>query len=534
MNKQLILRNFLLGMITTITTVMVGCSKDEIGQDGVNDVFDSKANSSETFVIGQKLDNAYSVANMKAAYDSLKSIGMIKNPISISTTHRYIQLLPKDSADMNAIIEDTSLVLFPYPLDYEIKGEGSFELQEGEEAKIYTVVPADYKVPIDYKLLEECYIPDDTEDNDLINLEIASLLRTGNVTQEEVENLKNSKARRVRPEGYVKVYDTYYNDYKPVKGVKVYTRRLVNISTTYTDNNGRYSMGSKYLFNPIYALLFENKDGFKIYGNIFILTSAVHNVGTRSKNGYNFNIGFGSKAWPWATINNAALYYRKTLVPHFGIGNTPRDMRFWYMDRESSLGSGCAPMIRHIAGYTSASLSLLLTTFGVSVSSSVAVGSLLYCVMSVCPDIFIFNNRATSTYSLNRLVYHEMSHASHYMKVGSAYWLNYITQTVAHKGYGSEPDFANGIVGVGEMWAYYFETKSKNYVYDETYMYDYEYWFKPQILYEINEEIPTIGPAQIFQTLSSNIDNHGDLKFALISRYGYSDIITRIFTNNGF
>ena len=522
--------------ISTLVVVMVGCSKDEIGQDEVNTAFDSKASSSETFVIGEKLENAYSVANMQAAYDSLNSIGMIKNPFSITTTHRYIQLLPNDTADMNAIIEDTSLVLFPYPLDYEIKGEGSFEMQEGEEAKIYTVVPVDYQIPIDYILLENCYIPDDNEDNDLINLEIASLLRTGNVTQEEVENLQNSKARRVRPEGYVKVYNTVGNGYyEPVKGVKVYTRRLVNISTAYTDNNGYYSMGSKYLFNPIYSLLFENKDGFKIYGNILTLTSAVHNVGTRSKNGYNFNIGKTSKAWPWATINNAALHYRKTLIPHFGIGNTPSDLRFWYIDCESSLGSGCAPMIRHIAGYTATSVSLLLNAFGVTTSSSLAVGGLLYCAMRMCPDIFVFNNEATSTLELTRLVYHEMSHSAHYMNVGSAYWLDYIAQTCMHSGHGAGPSSTTGIIGVGEMWAYYFEDEGMKYTYNTSQMSSYHSrWYKPQIFVEIDTEVPTIGPAQIYQTLVPSVNNHSTLKSALINRYGNSTTITGIFTEYGF
>ena len=59
-------------------------------------------------------------------------------------------------------------------------------------------------------------------------------------------------------------------------------------------------------------------------------------------------------------------------------------------------------------------------------------------------------------------------------------------------------------------------------------------WYKPQIFVEIDTEVPTIGPAQIYQTLVPSVNNHSTLKSALINRYGNSTTITGIFTEYGF
>lgn len=73
------------------------------------------------------------------------------------------------------------------------------------------------------------------------------------------------------------------------------------------------------------------------------------------------------------------------------------------------------------------------------------------------------------------------------------------------------------------------------YTHDTSNMLNYHSrWYKPQIFVEIDTEVPTIGPAQIYQTLVSSVNNHSTLKLALINRYGYSTKITQIFTENGF
>ena len=64
--------------------------------------------------------------------------------------------------------------------------------------------------------------------------------------------------KRKRPTGTLKVYDTYLRRDVPVKGVKVRCHTVVKWSTAFTDENGYYSMGSKFRIGPHYAVVFDN------------------------------------------------------------------------------------------------------------------------------------------------------------------------------------------------------------------------------------------------------------------------------------
>lgn len=444
-------------IIATAFTLCVGCNKEEVISHISSDFSGIKGDNTEEFHIGRKLNNPYTVENMKKAQDSLLGIGQLENPIDIQATHLYVQMYPEDSADMNKILEDTTLHLFPYPLDYEIEGEGSFEINEGDTPEVYTVVPVGYNIPINYRVIDECFIPTDYSDPNIVTLEIGSFTRTGNTTEEELEDLFSTKSLLKYPKGYVRVWNTVSNQNEGVRKVRVYTRKIVRIASAYTNDNGYYSMNLGYLWDPNYAVAFENKNGFKIWGNIGPLTPAIHDVGEHSRSGYDITIGKSSQAWPWATINNAALLYRTEFVSHFGVTNTPSNLRFWYVNKYSDLGSASTPMLRHVAGMASLQVATWLQIFGVSSSTSYIIGGALWCAMQFCPDILVLNNNATTTKALQSTIFHEMSHATHYSKVGSAYWLNYVGQICLNGGYGSSENGTNGIIGVGEMWGCYFE-----------------------------------------------------------------------------
>lgn len=521
-------------IIATASALCVGCNKDENPAHISSDFSGLKGDKTEEFHIGRKLNNPYTVENMKKAQDSLLSIGQLKDPIDIQPTHLYVQMYPEDSADMNKILEDTTLHLFPYPLDYEIEGEGSFEVNEGDTPEVYTVVPVGYNFPINYRVIDECFIPTDYSDPDIVTLEIGSFIRTGNTTEEELKDMFSTKSILKYPKGYVRVRNTESNQNEGVRKVHVYTRKIVKIASAYTNDNGYYSMSLGYLWDPNYAVVFENKNGFKIWGNIGPLTPAIHDVGKHSRSGYDITIGTNSQAWAWATINNAALLYRTEFVPHFGIMNTPSNLRFWYINKHSNLGSASTPMLRHVAGYASSQVAKWLQIFGVSNTTSYIIGGALWCAMHVCPDILVMNNSATTTKQLQSTIFHEMSHATHYSMVGSAYWLNYIGQICLNLGYGSSYNGTNGIIGVGEMWGDYLGKKCLNYHYGTNSPCTNADWFKPQILADIDNQLSDIGPAQIHYVMGTSVTNPSNFKSALISQWGHSEVITQCFSNHGF
>ncbi|MBR5778906.1 MAG: hypothetical protein IKY22_10655 [Bacteroidales bacterium] len=247
---------------------MAGCSKDEfIAEQASTKVGIS---TSGGFRLGNKIENAYSLEYMQQAYDALKERGEISESINIETTHLYIKLNPQDSVEMNYILEDSVLALFPYPLDYELIGEGEYEVEENATPELYTVIPVEHKLNenIKFEILEECFIPEDYDENpDLAKLEIEALLITGNITKEQLEEENNERGLLWKyPKGYVtveNVVDEKGPYYESVRGVKVRVHNIVKLTEIYTNDNGYYSSDRAFLTDVHYSVVFRNNKRFQ-------------------------------------------------------------------------------------------------------------------------------------------------------------------------------------------------------------------------------------------------------------------------------
>jgi len=90
----------------------------------------SELTNSATGIItlGEKLENPYSVKNMRSAYKNLQGNAQQKiaaNQADITVTHYYVRFLPETKEEYAQLTSDTTLVLFDYPLDYEIVEGGT-------------------------------------------------------------------------------------------------------------------------------------------------------------------------------------------------------------------------------------------------------------------------------------------------------------------------------------------------------------------------------------------------------------------------
>lgn len=88
--------------------------------------FDFYKFSDSTIVLGAKLDNPYSVANLQIARDSLIAEGATPSSLpAITATHYYARFKPADDDALAELIDrDTSIIYYEFPLDYEIKEFG--------------------------------------------------------------------------------------------------------------------------------------------------------------------------------------------------------------------------------------------------------------------------------------------------------------------------------------------------------------------------------------------------------------------------
>lgn len=516
-------------VIAASVILFASCNKDE---ENIQDPTLPAAKTEGKVQLGKKLDNAYSVTNMQNAYQKLRERGEITEDITISETHTYIKITSIDSAGLDLLLNDTNIELFNYPLDYELIGTGVYE-PTNDSSILYTVIPVGYNLGshIQYQVLEHCYIPDDKASIAEQLVEEESLRLTGNLSDEP-----ESKAGSI-PQGYIKVYDTENEAYIPVKKVKVRTNTLVNIRTAYTDENGFYKMGGKFLCKPYYTIVYENQIGFKIWGNLAFLAPTYLYLGTQSQTGFSKNITTSSAGWLWSTINNAAYYYEK-VCPHFYINKPPSNLRIW-ATRTGGRWGGSTPMLRNITA-SPEMIAAIERAFDSCIIGGLCFGLLDLYIHIVLPDMFILSDFSTTS-SAYHTMFHELSHASHYAKVGAPYWLLYVGQIILHVGYGRTQTSTNGIVGVGEMWGNYFEDVAYSYYSgNDLYCSSLWRWFAPCLLHNISNEISAMQPYMYFGSLDNSIFNHTDFKNKLIANYGvlngydYSSVIGEFFENEGF
>ena len=227
--KNMIKRTLRISRIITVATVLLGitwsCQTDETEYLAIkqNEFLSEELIKTK---LGRKLENPYSVENMKRAYESLlqKSNGRIASEIEIEATHLYVKFFPQSKEEID-LLESDSLELFNYPLDYEIDTLGDYYVEENmdytEGQWYWTAVPVGYQFPnVKFEIIEELFLIDEEEaesngrlaySTSLMELEDEALRITGNWEPREEES-SNSR-RRIRPRGRIRVWNTEINDW---------------------------------------------------------------------------------------------------------------------------------------------------------------------------------------------------------------------------------------------------------------------------------------------------------------------------------
>lgn len=489
-------------------------------------------------VLGEKLNNPYSLSNMQAAYESLvrTKSGEGADVEELEANCLYVRFLPKDSTDV-AILQSSNLELFDYPLDYDIEVEGDTyhdpSIPEGQITWHYTTVKPDFEFPnIEYEILEECYIPEETEDTKAGGSSFASELEMLAILNADLPEKYQPKAETKalglgkKPSGTIRVENDNTYRLESIRGVKVRCHYLVNISSAYTDENGKYTIGNRYVCNPHYAIVYENTKDFVIWGNWAFVAAANHNLGYHSNSGYNADVIASDNEWRWAVINNAAYDFYK-MCSSEGLKTPPSGLKIWCWPNADY---SSAPMLHHLLGVNSGTISSSLALVLAPGLATAIIYSATLLISSGLPDITIgmtydaplaggdvINVTPNSQYKYHYYdVWHELFHASHFSQAGESVWGPYINYIVTHGfGYGdgtAKESTGKNICELGESWAYanqYLESKN----------YYVGYWFDDSIS-SINYLMKSsLSRKQIYDCLTKNVKSIDDLKSKLISKY---------------
>lgn len=303
----------------------VSCKKEITKQSEQNGVKtnNNKQQVDGVIVLGNQLPNPFTIENMSAAFENIKvNYPGLVSPVRI--TNKYIKINVQDELQLSILKQDSNLVYYPYPLDYEITTSGTYYRHEEGQCDScvtaqFAAIKANQTLPsgIGSTLLANLYIPTQDEllpamfQGDLyedfqeaLTAEAFRLVGLNIETNPGGSQLKTTKKSKWRPAGRIRVWDNVNNVFVGVEGVEVRARRWFETVRGLTNGSGDYSCDGEYKEDANYSIQWDRKH-FSIRSGTY--GQAVYD-GPKQKGNWNLDLNTGSQMF-YARIFRAAYQY---------------------------------------------------------------------------------------------------------------------------------------------------------------------------------------------------------------------------------
>jgi hypothetical protein len=300
-------------------------------------------------ILGKKLNNPYTLANMKSAISRLQGQGLSQlKAVDLRASHFYVKFKPADSAQCEQIGRDKRMTVYPYPLDYEIAVRGNryhdTSLPKGTITYHYAAVKSDYvfdpKIP--YEVISALYIPEEdaslkskTSEAYVDQLLNQAYKQTGNFQDTIVAIKASSPQASYHPGGKIQVWDTRLQQYIGLEGVDMRARRWFTTHHARTDFWGNYQMENTFK-NPCNYSLWFTQDDFTVKPHLVDLTAWID--GPKQKANWNLDIANGYDRFVSHIFRGAYRYHYgfiDGLKRPYGFA-TPR---IWYIGVDDGSGA---------------------------------------------------------------------------------------------------------------------------------------------------------------------------------------------------
>jgi hypothetical protein len=293
----------IIGIIIVAGMIMSGCKKEYEENQSVTSG-SGKMSKDGTIVLGKQRQDPFSIENIKQAYNNLLVSEENIPAFDIVANHVYIRFLPKDSTELRLLQNNPELILFQYPLDYEILEGGLYyhdpNLPASSYTWMYTSVKKDKKLPaVPYEIIRDLYIPPVNENNsdemqDFYEKLYYEACRIAGYVKENAEKRQKLGTKYL----YLKIKDEIKGTSEPLKHLRFNARVAGNI-TVYggTDANGFSQIPFDNIIPDIQVLFYDrttnndNNRRFEIYDNTGNIASYSFTLGSDQTTTIEFNSG---------------------------------------------------------------------------------------------------------------------------------------------------------------------------------------------------------------------------------------------------
>ncbi len=481
--------------LMVIMAIFSSCRKAPLPEieEHENTNFNNSKND-QGVVLGNKLENPYSLKNLRKAqralYNQAKKSMAIQEDVDsyflqpLELTDLYVRFLPKDTTQLIALSQyGSSTYFYGYPLDYEIIKEGNRyhdpSIPADQISWIYGVVKPNFKFPSDikYEIIDSLSKPD--ESNEL--LETESLAMTHNLPADEIQNFNINLAKimsagndvnpnkisglfrrkKYYPSGTIHVYNTETGNNEPLRRMTIFVRYWFWTNSTDTDNNGYYRINERYshevgLYASFRSAEVTIRKGFNEWVGMWV-SEKIGNRKGENQESY-ITPSNDTRLWQKSTVHNAVAHYAD-YANSYGL-QPPNDVNIWLSEGNNNESTGVTVMLKgysvsnYLYGENHINIVNELITNAILKALFVAVEPLI--PSKIKPDILIGTGKNQNTSDLYQVLFHELAHYSHFYKAGGfAYWRGVAKGISNQEDYGSGLQFCANYVAVAEAWAFY-------------------------------------------------------------------------------
>lgn len=402
-------------------------------------------------VLGNKLNNPYTLSNMKKAFEALGSA----KAKTLTYNRIYVKLLPQTQEQVLDFLtnENVNRCISEYPVDYEILKEGNiyFDPKVSSDTFIkpyYCVANSIADIPnVPYQILEYGYVPTDLEENvEEMAWKIAGY------DLDSINDMTPSSSKiigkyKYYPEGYVDVLRSPTTQYTPVRNKSLLMTTFFVWSYVRTSTTGYFKSSKKFIVKVPVHIRHWNQE-YKIFGH-----SLWDKIGTATKANSNpnthYRIGTGDRgAYNKAVLNNTFFDYNDYCnSAQGGQGSIIKLDDIWYWIPITA-DRGGTTILKHKFNFSSSEL-YYSNVLGTAITNDIALR-------------YWHDN---SYQNKQNLMFHEFSHYSHAMKAGRAYWKDVVVseaENIAYTLTTTKDPYRDGVhptsggadqIGLAESWA---------------------------------------------------------------------------------